>query len=157
MNPTMRLAANVIIHRPPDQVWDYLGNVSNISAWDRGVAGTQSTSKAPPGVGFEFDTLAHARGDSANGNWGKMSYRITEADPVRGCTVQLTSSTGNARYFKAAEWRFRVEAAPEGSQVFCAAHFTLHARYMILAPVFLMMKRAIRNDLESLKRVLESE
>lgn len=153
----MRLEANVIIHRPPDQVWNYLGNVSNISAWDRGVAATQSTAKAPAGVGFEFDTLAHPRGNSPSGDWGKMSYRITGADPVHGCTVQLTSSTGNARYFKSAEWRFRVQAVPDGSQVFCAAHFTLRARYMILAPVFLMMKRAIRDDLENLKRVMEDE
>ncbi len=153
----MQLEANVIIHRPPDRVWDYLGNVSNISAWDRGVAGTQSTSKDRPGVGFEFDTLAHPRGDSPDGNWGRMSYRITEADPVHGCKVQLTSSTGNARYFKSAEWRFRVQAVADGSQVFCVAQFTLHIRYMILAPIFLMMKRAIRNDLENLKRVLENE
>jgi hypothetical protein len=29
-----------------------------------------------------------------------MSYRIVRADPIEGCTVELTNADGNARYFK---------------------------------------------------------
>lgn len=85
-----------------------------------------------------------------------MSYRITEIDPVNGCTVQLTSKSGNARYFKSAAWRFRVEAESGGSRVFCTAEFTMRWQYALLAPVLYGMKNAIRTDLEQLKRVLEA-
>jgi hypothetical protein len=86
-----------------------------------------------------------------------MSYRITEADPAVGCTVQLTSSSGNARFFKTAEWRWRVVPAPEGACVICAAHFQLRFPYVILAPVFWAMRKGIRSDPEHLKSVLERD
>ena len=86
-----------------------------------------------------------------------MSYRVTEADPVRGSTVQLTSTSGNARFFQSAEWRFRVEHAPEGACVICVANFKLRFPYLILAPIFYAMNKAIRSDLEHLKRTLEND
>jgi hypothetical protein len=151
----MLLEATVLIRRTPEEVWAYLGDISNVSQWDQGVAGTRTTSLVSPGVGFEFDTLARSPKTAHREDWGKMSYRIEEADPVRGCTVKLTSSSGNARYFKRAEWRFRVDQARDGSNVYCAACFTLRFRYAILAPVVYCMKKGIQRDLESLKRVLE--
>lgn len=152
----MHLEACVHIRRSPEDVWTYLGDVSNVAAWDRGVSRTEASSATPPGVGFEFETFAHSRGRSRDGAWGKMSYRITEIDPIRGCTIQLTSKSGNARYFKSAEWRFRVEPEQEGSRVFCVAAFTLRWQYLLLAPIFLSMKSAIRRDLEQLKTKLEA-
>ena len=151
----MQLESSVFVSRPSDEVWAYLGDVSNVAAWDRGVSRTETISGTPSGAGFEFNTFAHGGGASADGAWGKMSYRVTETDPVRGCMVQLTSSTGYARYFKSAEWRFRVETEPGGSRIFCAAVFSLKWRYLILAPVFFIMRKAIRSDLEQLKKVIE--
>jgi hypothetical protein len=151
----VRLQSSVSIRRPREQVLDFLGNIANISAWDRGVARAETAQHTTPRVGFEFATFAHPGARDERGEWGKMSYRITEIDPVRGCTVELTSRTGNARYFRSGEWRFRVEVAPEGSRVFCESHFKLRARYLFLAPVFFLLRGAIRNDLEKLKRALE--
>lgn len=151
----MHLETSVLIHRTPADVWAYLGDISNVSKWDRGVARVQQTSSTSSGVGLEFDTLAHPRRND-DGNWGRMSYRISEADPAHGCTVKLTSSDGNARYFRTAEWRFRVYPAAEGATVFCAVHLKLKLRFLILAPLFYRMKRAIRSDLEKLKHVLEN-
>lgn len=152
----MRLKTQVLIRRSPDEVWAWLGDVSNVPHWDRGVAEVQANTKSKPGVGFEFDTLGRSARTTRDRNWGKMSYRITETDPVRGCTVQLTSNSGNARFFRSAEWRFRVEPDPQGSVVICAAHFQLRLRYLLLAPLFYSMTSAIRRDLESLKSDIES-
>ena len=151
----MRLQADVYIARPAEEVWAYLGDVSNVAKWDRGVAATQVTSTAPPGVGFQFDTLALRNGGLAAGDWGKMSYRIASVDPVNGCTIELTSRTGNARYFRSAWWNFRVETERDGARVYCTAEFRLKLRYCFFGPVFLGMKSAIRRDLESLKLRIE--
>jgi carbon monoxide dehydrogenase subunit G len=151
----MNLETSVHVQRTPEAVWAYLGDISNVAKWDRGVAGVQQTSLTPPGVGLEFDTLGHTGPLDNEGNRGKMSYRISDADPARGCTVQLTSSEGNARFFKTAEWRFRVEPSDGGSTVYCIAHFKLKFPYIVLAPVFYAMKKAIHSDLIKLKQVLE--
>src|SRR5450631_600365 len=148
----MKLEAAAEIRRTPEEVWAYLGDVSNVSQWDRGVAETRSTSGAAPGVGFEFDTLGHPRNGHTGQEQGKMSYRISEADPACGCTIQLTSRHGNARFFDAAEWRFNVEPSSEGARVVCAAIFRLRFPYILMAPVFFLMRGAIRRDLENLKR-----
>jgi hypothetical protein len=153
----MKLEGRVTIRRTPEDVWAYLGNVSNVSEWDRGVSATRPTSSSAPGVGFEFDTLAHPGAGVDGEESGKMSYRISDADPARGCTVELTSREGNARFFKEAEWRFNVEPVAEGACVVCAAHFKLRFPYIVLAPVFYGMSRAIRSDLENLKRILERD
>lgn len=152
----MVLETSIVIHRSPDEVWAYLGDVNNVARWDRGVASTEITSATPPAIGFEFDTLARSPRTAKEKDWGKMSYRVTDIDPVRGCTIQLTSKTGNARFFRNAEWRFRVEPDRLGSRVFCAADFRLRFPWQILAPVFFFMKSAIRRDLENLRQQLES-
>jgi uncharacterized protein YndB with AHSA1/START domain len=153
----MHLEATILIHRTPEQVWTYLGDVSNVPRWDRGVASVKTNPALSPGVGFEFDTLAHPKGADKSGEWGKMSYRIAEADPASGCTVRLTSSSGNARFFKTAEWRWRVDPVTEGSLVTCTAHFSLRFPYSVLAPVFFLMKRGIQSDLKYLKQKLEND
>lgn len=151
----MLLESTIVIRRTPEQVWSFLGDVSNIPKWDRGVAFTQEASPGTAGIGKEFDTFSH--GDLRDGAHakGKMSYRVVRAGADQ-CTIQLTSSAGNARYFKSAEWNFRVEPSAEGARLTCSANFALRFPYILLAPVFYLMRGAIRTDLESLKRVLES-
>jgi hypothetical protein len=122
----MRLESKILIHRSPEQVGKYLGDISNISQWDRGVARSQQTSQSSPEsprVEFEFETLGHGETEEKQ-NRGRMSYRISEIAPDH-CTVQLTSTRGNARFFKTAQWDFHVSPAPNGTWLTCAADFTL--------------------------------
>lgn len=154
---SMHFEGSIVIRRPREQVWAFLGDISNIAAWDRGVARAEPVGQSRPGVGFEFETFAHPRGNDSKGEWGKMSYRITEIVPDGACTIELTSRTGNARWVRSGIWRFRAEDAPEGSRVFSEVSFQLRPRYFYLAPLFLLIwRRAMRSDLESLKRALEN-
>jgi hypothetical protein len=70
--------------------------------------------------------------------------------------VKEIGTTGNARYFKDAAWHFRLDPVPEGTRIICAAEFTLRLRYLFLAPVLSLMRRAISDDLERLRRTLEA-
>jgi hypothetical protein len=152
----MHLNSKILIHRNPEHVWAYLGNHANVPVWDRGVVRTRPNPDTAPGVGFEFETFRDPAGSGSEADRGRMSYRVTRTDLVEGCVVQLTSSDGNARYFKEAEWRFRVDPAPEGAVVMCSAHFRLRFRYLFLGPVLFVMRHAIHQDLVSLKRALEN-
>src|SRR5215469_17294248 len=105
----MHLESQVVVRRTPEEVWAFLGDPSNIPKWDRGVSGIQQTAAGETGIGLEFDTLGYSKTEADERNAGRMSYRVSEVDPVKGCTVQLTSTKGNARFFKSASWNFRVQ------------------------------------------------
>src|SRR5262245_11664096 len=152
----MHLESRIRIERPPELVWSFLSEVSNIPKWDRGVAAVHSAAGVT-GVGSEFDTVADVDAPSAQSN-GRMSYRIADVDPDRHqCRVELTSRDGNARYFKHASWTFRAVGADGGTLLICSVDFVLRARWLVLAPVLYVMRRAITNDLRRLKAVLEAQ
>lgn len=146
----MHLETRILVNRPPADVWAYLGDVSNVPKWDRGVESVRQISNHT-GAGLEFETFARSGPQR-----GRMAYRILEADPARGCTIALTNSDGNARYFKRAQWRFQVHPDAQGSCVTCVVDFKLRLRYFFLAPILMTMRRAIHRDLESLKAALEN-
>jgi uncharacterized protein YndB with AHSA1/START domain len=154
----MHLESSILIARPPERVWSFLGDVSNIPRWDRGVADVRHGSSGVTGVGSEFETVADVDQPPDARRDGRMSYRIAEVDPGRQqCRVELTSRDGNARYFKSASWTFRTECAQGGTRLTCSADFVLRLRWVVLAPVLYLMRRAITNDLRRLKAVLEAE
>jgi hypothetical protein len=171
----MRLESSIAIHRPPEVVWAYLGDISNLPKWDRGVAraveaeagagggarpGTQLFAEraAARGEGYEFHTEAH---DGAPGNSrdnGRMAYRVADVDVAgQRCVVDLTSRTGNARFFRRAQWIFQVTPALSGSRVTCAVEFTVRTRWWFMAPLLWLTRRSIHRDLEQLKRAVEAQ
>src|SRR5262249_34523468 len=127
----MRLESSIVIRRKSEEVWKFLTEPSNLPKWDRGVAMVEIPDvKAPAGVEFEFTTVGHA---GSGQDRRRMTYRVTEADPgQKDCRIELTSRTGNARFFSAAQWHIRVEDAPEGSRVMCSTEFRLRGRYLLL-------------------------
>lgn len=152
----MQLASDILIDRSPQQVWAFLGDPANVAKWDRGVADVEATSSTKNGVGFEFDTVAHDRFNLPDR--GRMSYRIGSVDPEAGrCVVELTSKTGNARFFRAAAWHFQVQPEGAGSRLTCTAVFTLRTAYMFLAPLLYLKRNAILLDLTLLKRAVEAQ
>ena len=107
------------------------------------------------GAATEFDTIAHDGPKDTEGNAGRMSYRIAETG-ADYCKVQLTSSDGNARFFKDASWTFRLRPAEQGTRLECSVDFVLRLRYIMLTPVLFAMRGAIAKDLRRLKTVLEA-
>ncbi|HKF49853.1 MAG TPA: SRPBCC family protein [Terracidiphilus sp.] len=152
----MQLASDILIERTPQQVWAFLGDPANVAKWDRGVARVEETAMTQRGVGYEFETVAHERFNLAD--QGRMSYRIKEVDEENGrCVVELTSTTGNARFFRQAEWRFDVCAEGGSSRLTCTAAFELRWHWLILAPLLYLKRTAILLDLTLLKAAVESQ
>jgi hypothetical protein len=84
-----------------------------------------------------------------------MTYRVAEVGPNYSI-VELTSTTGNARFFTRAFWRFDLDQVPGGTLVTCTVDFAVRLRYFLLAPILFVMRRAIAGDLEQLKRAIET-
>ena len=152
----MRLSSTILIDRSPEQVWAFLGDPANVAKWDRGVASVVENTVTPHGVGFEFDTVAHDELELLDK--GRMSYRISEVDPEAGrCVVELTSRTGNARFFKRAEWQFDAQSAGSGTKLTCTVAFDLRPQYFLLAPLLYLKRKAIVFDLGLLKSAIEDQ
>lgn len=150
----MQLSSQIHIDRTPEQIWAFLGDPANVPKWDRGVAAIEERADSQRGVGFEFETIAHDRLHLPD--QGRMSYRISEVDPAAGrCVVDLTSRTGNARFFRKAAWEFQVRPAESGSTLTCTAIFALRLRYCFLAPLLYLKRSAILLDLSLLKKAIE--
>src|SRR5581483_1852425 len=155
----MHLESSILIERPPDRVWAYLADVSNLAKWDRGVAHVSQGPGGVTGVGSKFDTIANTDAPADDGSAsGRMSYRVTEVDAQRQrCTVELTSRDGNARYFKTASWTMRTAQAEGGTLLTCSVVFAMRLRWLVLAPVLWLMRSAIRRDLIALKHEVEAD
>jgi hypothetical protein len=151
----MRLESSIVIGRSPEEVGRFLADVKNVQKWDRGVGSAEVTNSSP-GVGFEFETLGPAHWARRKAEKARMAYRITHADS-NGCTVALTSLSGNARFFKAAQWHFRLSPAEEGTLLFCCAEFRLKWLYSFLGPILYLKRDAIQMDLEQLKQAIDEE
>jgi Polyketide cyclase / dehydrase and lipid transport len=149
------LESQIFVAREPEVVGRYLGDVSNVAKWDRGVGEARVTSDGAMRVGAEFETVGLAGARDGAGLKGRMGYRVAEAEGNRS-VVELTSREGNARFFRRATWEFRIEKAEGGSTVICVADFEVRWRYWFMAPVLFFMKGAIHRDLEGLKRAVEA-
>jgi hypothetical protein len=149
----MKLQADVLVRRSPEAVAAFIGDVRNIPRWDRGVARVSAAEGSTPGVGFGFETHGHPGSPGRDG--GRMAYEVS-AVGSEGSTVRLTSTTGNARYFRDTAWHFRLDPVAGGTRITCVAEFTLRVRYLFLGPVLYFMRRAIKDDLERLRQVLEA-
>jgi Polyketide cyclase / dehydrase and lipid transport len=96
----MRLEASIAIHRPPEIVWAFLGNISNLPKWDRGVARAIEVQEAPAaaqpeGTGYEFHTEAHAHSPGNAHHNGRMAYRIASVDTeAQRCVVDPPVAPG---------------------------------------------------------------
>ncbi len=151
----MCLESSIVICRTPEEVGRFLADIENVQKWDRGVGSTKVVSGSP-GVGFEFETFGPADWTPSKAEKARMAYRITRAD-LSGCTVALTSSSGNARFFETAQWHFGLSPAAEGTLLKCCAEFCPKWRYCFLGPILYLKRNAIRMDLEQLKHAIDVE
>jgi hypothetical protein len=80
----MRLQAEIIVRRAPDDVAAFLGDVRNIPSWDRGVAAIRTTPDAKPGVGFAFEPWGIPARLPApkTAAWDTRSVRWAPTDPL---------------------------------------------------------------------------
>lgn len=53
----IKIEQSVIIHRPVEEVWQFMSNVENVTKWDRGVLQARQTSEGPLGVGSTLQTV----------------------------------------------------------------------------------------------------
>lgn len=142
----MRFVSSVLVSRSREEVWRFFEALENLPRWDRSVERVEWTSGGPGRLGSTFDTV----GDRGR---GRMSYCVAAA--VEPVYLEAATDSG---YFKDARWSFTLARVAAETLVTCTVDFVLRRRYAVLAaPLRLTASRALRRDLDRLKRVIEED
>lgn len=142
----MLIESSIDINRPPQEVFDYVGNLDNAPTWQAGVLEAKWTSNGPTGVGstgqFKFKVL---------GRTFDVTVEITEWNPPSAISANATGGPFPA----SPHYMF----APQGS----GTHFTLRTEaepggfFRLAGPTLEpTMHRQAESDLHALKTLLES-
>lgn len=145
--PRFRLAAEVMIDRPLDQVRTFFSDVNSPVLWDRSVSKVARESNGPLAVGARFTTIGPSRG----GAEGKRSeYRVVNVDGDEG-----TISLENSPIFRSAIWTMRLSTKDDGTRVTCEIDMTTSWLYAPLGWLLALNRNAIATDLQFLRRAIE--
>jgi uncharacterized membrane protein len=136
--------SSIWIARPPEDIWEYIYDVSNDAQWREGVISGKWISDPPHGVGSTGLNIVEGIGD-----W---PWKVTELEKPRAASWVIT----NGR-LEGAHAGYRIAPEDAGSRM------TLYIRVKrsaLMRIFMLIMKRRIRRqfdgDVERLKAIMES-
>ena len=142
--PKPDIESSIWIARPPEDMWEFLYDVSNDTQWGGGVKAGQWISDPPHGIGSTGLNVVEGIGD-----W---PWKVTEWEEPRIMSWDVTGGR-----FEGAHAGYRVAPEDAGSRV------TLHMRLKssALTRIFLLvmkrrMRRQLADDLEKLKAIMEA-
>lgn len=144
VEPKPDIASSIWIARPPEEIWEYLVDVSHDVHWRDGVNDAQWTSDPPYGVGSTGLHLIEGIGD-----W---PWQATAFTAPRFMAWEVTGGR-----FAGSHGAYRLEPERDGTR------FTLETRMkrsVIISLLMLVLKGRIKRqnviDLEKLKGIMEA-
>jgi carbon monoxide dehydrogenase subunit G len=140
------ITQSVMVNRPVEEVWDFIGSFENTTRWSRGVLEARQTSDGPLGVGSRLQTVVKAFGRRRTAD-----YLVTEYEPNHAFAFEVTSGPMTSRA------RYSVEPAGAGTRLTASGEAQATGLYKLLAPVLVRtLERHSQDDLTNLKRILEA-
>ena len=140
-----KVAINIHINRPPDQVFAYISNPENNPQWQGGMREATITSTGPLGVGSTYVQVA-----SFLGRRIESHFEIVEYEP--GHLIKGKSITGT---FPITFTR-TVESADPGSHVSALITGQPSGIFRLLGPLLdKMVESSVKKDYANLKHIME--
>jgi hypothetical protein len=132
------------IERPPEEIWDYLADVSNEPQWRDIMIEARWISDAPYGIGSTGLHVVKGVGD-----W---PWEITEWDELRNVSWVVTGGR-----FEGSHAGYRITPKKAGSLVTLHAHFKSSTFMRFVMPIVkLRMRHQFTAELTQLKAILEA-
>ena len=143
----MQLKADIVIQRPAAEVFDYISNFENNTAWQRGMKEARFTTDPPLAVGSQYEQTANFMGKPV-----VTRFEVTDFQPGRSITIESIESTFPiqvTRYVEPlSDTRTRVRAEINGQP---------GGAMRLLAPLTRRLaQRSISDDYRRLKEQLEN-
>jgi len=137
----MEFSATTIIRRPPEEVYEYISDVTNDVHWRSGVDDSAWRSDPPWGLG----SVGYA-------NAGKIKtvYRITVLEPAKRVEWEFIEGSFLGR------GGYRLEAVEAGTRFTLMADIRPRGVMRLLGPLFYWIgKRSNQKDVETLRQIME--
>lgn len=123
---TMRIAEIFSVDRPPEVVFDYVTDASNLADWQTSKTWVEQLTEGPPGLG----TRIRERTKPPGAKELEQVVEFTEFDRPRRLHVHIVEGP----YPIDGTWTFEADA--HGTRVSFAAEGELHGSMRILEPIF---------------------
>jgi len=135
---------SIWIARPPEEIWDYLADVSNEPQWRDIMIEARWVSEPPYGIGSTGLNVVKGIGD-----W---PWKIAEWDEPHSVSWDVTGGK-----FAGSQGGYHVDPEDAGSRVTIYAHFKLSAFTRLLMPIMTRsLGRQFAAELKKLKVIMEA-
>lgn len=142
----MDISATVDISVPPEDVFDYVMDVTHDAAWRSGVVEAGFTSSGPFGVGSTGFDRIHANGRRMESTWTVVEF---EPGVLARWTLDSGPIDGTGGYI--------CEPVDSGTRFTLEAHVKPTGAYRLLGPIFGMIgRRQNATDVQTLRTILEN-
>ena len=144
----MEVTVSINIDRPPQEVFDYLADMSNNPNWQNGMQTCTWTSDPPLRLGSTYDQEAKFLGKRI-----VSSFEVVEFEPGERIRIRTTSGTMPIDVTR--------QVAPDesgGTEVGAVVRGEPTGLLRLANPVMrLLVQTSVRRDYRRLKQVLESQ
>jgi uncharacterized membrane protein len=143
----VRIEESVIINRPAEETFAFVGNIENQAQWAGPVSESRKTSEGPVGVGTTYTQVTQLLGRRM-----ESKYEVTEYEPNRKFSSKTTSGPISIHNTLA------VEAVDDGTKVTVSAKVEGAGFFKLAEPIFgRMVTRQVATDTRTLKDLLEAQ
>jgi len=140
------MSETVEINRPAGEVFAYLTDLNNDPKWQKTIVEAEYTSEGPVDVGATGVHRAKFIGKTIEFGWEITEYEEPRRIEWRFISGPFTGCDG-----------VTLESTPSGTKLTHARELQPHGLLRLLTPIMGGgFKREARNDLQNLKRILES-
>jgi len=140
------MAAEITIHRPPEQVFEYLADLANLSEWQGNVVRATVTTPGPVRVGTEYTQFMRMGPATVEGR-----CRITGYEPGRALAFTLESRMLNCA------GQLRLDPVAGGTRLTSTGTGHLRGPWRVLTPVVqAQVKRDSAHEVARIKAEVEA-
>ena len=142
----LKLAGEIVINRPPDQVFQFLTDLGNVTQWATGVSAVKQLTEGPVRVGTQFEETIRMMGRP-------MRTVCEVVDLAEGRKFAYKSvSSGMMQY----EGQFVAEPADGGTRLSYSSTARLGGLWRLLEPLIAReAKKETQAELKKIKSALE--
>lgn len=143
----MRIEETIEIAQSPERVYEFMANVNNLPRCSSAVHEVKGAPEAAVSQGDRYTTIAKILGRTI-----ETDHQVNEADPPN--RLVIAGTTGRTRV----QVTINFEPSDSGTRVTQIGEGEPGGALRFVGPVFeRTMRRQIRSDLDTLKKVLEQE
>ena len=138
----MEMSATTILRRPPEEVYEYISDVTNDVHWRNDVDDSGWRSDPPVGPG----SVGYAKA-------GKIEtvYRVTVLEPAKRVDWEFIEGPFAGR------GGYRLEAVEAATRFTLVADIKPHGMMRLLGPLFYWIgRRSNRKDVDTLRKIMEN-